>query len=45
MSMAVILLLMSRVLGFGGGKIGLIFAVGGLGALLGSATAPRLARR
>jgi MFS family permease len=42
---AVLLLLMTRVLGFSGGKIGLIFACGGLGALLGAVTAPWLARR
>jgi len=42
---AVVLLLMTRVLGFSGGKIGLIFAVSGLGAVLGSVIAPWLSRR
>jgi MFS family permease len=42
---AVMLLLMSRVLGFSGGKIGLIFAVSGLGAIVGSLIAPWSARR
>jgi MFS family permease len=41
---AVIILLMSRVLGFGGGEIGLVFAVGGVGGLIGAVVAPRLAR-
>ena len=42
---AVVLLLMTRVLGFSGGKIGLIFAVSGLGAVVGSLIAPWLSRR
>jgi MFS family permease len=43
--MAVVLLLMARVLGFSSGKIGLIFAVSGLGAIVGSVIAPWLAKR
>lgn len=43
--MAVVLLLMTRVLGFSGGKIGFVFAVSGVGAILGSVIAPSLARR
>ena len=43
MATAVVLLLMSRQLGFGGGKIGLLFAIGGLGAVIGAVIAPRLA--
>lgn len=43
--MAVVLLLMTRVLGFSGGKIGFVFAVSGLGAIVGSMIAPSLARR
>ena len=42
---AVILLLMTRVLGFSGGTIGLVFAISGLGAVLGAVVAPWLARR
>jgi MFS family permease len=42
---AVVLLLMTRVLGFSGGKIGLIFAVSGAGAVVGAVIAPWLARR
>jgi predicted MFS family arabinose efflux permease len=42
---AVVLLLMTRVLGFSGGKIGLIFAVSGVGAVVGSVIAPWLSRR
>jgi MFS family permease len=42
---AVILLFMTRELGFSGGKIGLIFAVGGLGAIGGSLVGPWMARR
>jgi MFS family permease len=42
---AVLLLLMTRELGFSGGKIGVIFACGGLGAVVGAVTAPWLARR
>jgi MFS family permease len=42
---AVLLLLMTRLLGFSGGKIGLIFAVGSVGAIVGSMIAPWLARR
>ena len=42
---AVVLLLMTRVLGFSGGKIGFVFAVSGVGAIVGSAIAPWLARR
>ena len=42
---AVVLLLMTRVLGFSGGTIGLVFAVSGVGAVLGAVTAPALARR
>ena len=42
---AVILLFMTRQLGFSGGKIGVIFAVGGLGAIVGSVIAPRMARQ
>ncbi|MEY2432042.1 MAG: hypothetical protein QOC92_1767 [Acidimicrobiaceae bacterium] len=42
---AVVLLLMTRVLGFSSGKIGLVFAVSGLGAVVGSVIAPWLARR
>jgi MFS family permease len=41
---AVVLLLMSRELGFGGGEIGLVFAIGGIGGLMGAVVAPRLAR-
>ena len=43
--MAVVLLLMTRTLGFSGGTIGLVFAVSGLGAVLGAVVAPGLARR
>jgi MFS family permease len=43
--MAVVLLFMTRVLGFSGGKIGVVFAVSGLGAVLGAVVAPWLARR
>ena len=43
--MAVVLLLMTRRLGFSGGTIGLVFAVSGLGAVLGAVLAPGLARR
>jgi MFS family permease len=42
---AVVLLLMTRVLGFSGGKIGLIFAFAGIGAVIGAVAAPRLAKR
>jgi MFS family permease len=42
MATAVVLLLMSRVLGFSGGRIGLVFAIGGLGAVAGAIIAPRL---
>jgi predicted MFS family arabinose efflux permease len=42
---AVVLLLMTRVLGFSGGKIGVVFAFGGLGAVAGALIAPWLARR
>jgi MFS family permease len=42
---AVILLFMTRELGFSGGKIGLIFAIGGLGAIGGSLVGPWMARR
>jgi MFS family permease len=42
---AVVLLLMTRTLGFSGGTIGLVFAVSGLGAVLGAVVAPGLARR
>ena len=42
---AVVLLLMTRVLGFSGGRIGLVFAVSGVGAIVGSVIAPWLARR
>jgi MFS family permease len=42
---AVVLLFMTRQLGFSGGKIGVIFAVGGLGAVVGSVIAPRMARQ
>jgi MFS family permease len=42
---SVVLLLMTRVLGFSGGKIGLVFAVSGLGAVVGAVIAPWLARR
>jgi len=45
MGTAVLILLMSRELGFGGGEIGLVFAVGGAGGILGAAIAPRLAAR
>jgi MFS family permease len=41
--MAVVLLFMTRMLGFSGGKIGLIFAVSGLGSIVGSVIAPWLA--
>jgi MFS family permease len=44
MGTAVIILLMSRQLGFGSGKIGLVFAVGGIGGVLGAVVAPVLAR-
>lgn len=44
-SAAVVLLLMTRVLGFSGGKIGLVFAVSGVGAIVGSVIAPWLSRR
>ena len=40
---AVVILLMSRELGFGSGLIGLVFAVGGIGGVLGAVAAPRLA--
>jgi MFS family permease len=43
--MAVVLLLMTRVLGFSGGKIGFVFAVSGLGAVVGSVIAPWLSRK
>jgi MFS family permease len=43
MGTAVLILLMSRALGFGGGEIGLVFALGGLGGLVGAVLAPRLA--
>jgi MFS family permease len=43
-STAVILILMSRELGFGGAEIGLVFAVGGVGAVIGAVLAPKLAR-
>ena len=43
--MAVVLLFMTRVLGFSGGKIGFVFAVSGLGAVVGAVIAPWLARR
>jgi MFS family permease len=42
---AVVILLMSRELGFGSGEIGLVFAIGGIGGVLGAVVAPRLARR
>jgi predicted MFS family arabinose efflux permease len=42
---AVVILLMSRELGFGGGEIGLVFAIGGVGGVLGAVVAPRLAER
>jgi MFS family permease len=42
---AITLLLMTRVLGYGGGEIGLVFAVGGVGAVVGAVIAPWLARR
>jgi MFS family permease len=42
---AVVLLLMTRVLGFSSGTIGLVFAVGGFGAIAGSVLAPWAARR
>ncbi|MEY2437114.1 MAG: hypothetical protein QOF97_1950 [Acidimicrobiaceae bacterium] len=44
-SSAVVLLLMTRVLGFSGGKIGLVFAFGGIGAIVGAVAAPWLAKR
>jgi len=43
--MAVVLLLMTRELGFSGGKIGFVFAASGLGAIVGALLAPSLARR
>src|SRR3954447_13403872 len=43
--MAVVLLLMTRELGFSGGKIGFVFAVSGVGAVVGAVIAPWLARR
>ena len=43
MGTAVVILLMSRQLGFGSGKIGLVFAIGGIGGILGAVIAPRLA--
>ncbi|MEY2421564.1 MAG: hypothetical protein QOI95_1631 [Acidimicrobiaceae bacterium] len=42
---AVVLLLMTRELGFSSGKIGLVFAVSGVGAVVGALIAPWLARR
>ncbi len=44
-TMAVLLLLMTRVLGFDGTAIGIVFAVGGVGAVAGSVAGPSLARR
>jgi MFS family permease len=43
--MAVVLLLMTRELGFSGSKIGLVFAISGFGAIAGAVSAPWLARR
>jgi MFS family permease len=43
--MAVVLLFMARELGFSSGKIGFVFAVSGLGAVIGALIAPWLARR
>jgi MFS family permease len=43
MAAAVVLLLMTRELGFSSGEIGLVFAVSGLGAVVGAVVAPRLA--
>jgi MFS family permease len=45
MGTAVVLLFMSRQLGFGSGEIGLVFAFGGVGAVVGSVAAPLLAKR
>src|SRR4051794_13385787 len=45
MGAAVLILLMSRELGFGGGEIGLVFALGGVGGVVGAIVAPGLARR
>lgn len=45
MATAVVLLFMTRVLGYSGGEIGLIFAVGGIGALIGALIAPRMTAR
>ena len=42
---AVILLLMTRMLGFSGTKIGVVFAFAGVGAVIGAVSAPWLARR
>jgi MFS family permease len=43
--MAVVLLLMTRLLGFSGGKIGFVFAVSGIGAVVGAVIAPSLAKK
>ena len=43
--MAVVLLFMTRGLGFTGGEIGVVFAVSGVGAILGAVIAPWLAVR
>jgi MFS family permease len=45
MATAVVILLMTRELDFGSGEIGLVFAVGGIGGVLGAVVAPWLARR
>ncbi|MEY2571736.1 MAG: hypothetical protein QOE63_2086, partial [Acidimicrobiaceae bacterium] len=42
---AIILLLMTRMLGFSGTKIGVVFAFAGVGAVIGAVAAPWLARR
>jgi MFS family permease len=42
---AVVLLLMTRLLGYSGGTIGVIFAIGGLASVVGAVGAPALARR
>lgn len=39
------MIFVARDLGFGTGALGMIFAIGGLGAIAGAALAPRLARR
>jgi MFS family permease len=45
MAAAVVLLFMTRELGYTSGAIGLIFAVGGVGAVIGAVIAPRMTTR